>query len=66
MKKRREDLSRYTLRLNRDLLYKLHYIAAYQGRSVNGQILYLIRCCVADFEAREEKILPPISEREQS
>lgn len=29
---------------------KLHYIAKYEGRSANGQILYLIRQCIKDFE----------------
>lgn len=31
---------------------KLKYIAKYEGRSVNGQILYLIRQCIKDFEAK--------------
>lgn len=30
--------------------YKLHYIAKYEGRSGNGQILHLIRQCIRDFE----------------
>lgn len=29
---------------------KLKYIAKYEGRSVNGQILYLIRQCIKEFE----------------
>ena len=33
-----------------DLHYKLHYIAKYEGRSGNGQILHLIRQCIRDFE----------------
>lgn len=33
-----------------DLHYKLHYIAKYEGRSANGQILYLIRKCIKEFE----------------
>ena len=43
-----------------ELHRKLHYIAKYEGRSANGQILYLIRQCIRDFEAQagrmEEKI----------
>lgn len=31
---------------------KLKYIAKYEGRSANGQILYLIRQCIKDFEAQ--------------
>ncbi len=36
-----------------ELHYKLHYISKYEGRSANGQILYLIRKCIRDFEASE-------------
>ena len=35
---------------------KLHYIAKYEGRSANGQILYLIRQCIRDFEERNGEI----------
>ena len=34
-----------------ELHAKLHYIAKYEGRSGNGQILQLIRQCIRDFEA---------------
>ena len=33
-----------------ELHRKLHYIAKYEGRSANGQILYLIRQCIKEFE----------------
>ena len=33
-----------------ELHYKLHYIAKYEGRSGNGQILHLIRQCIVQFE----------------
>ncbi len=39
-----------------ELHYKLHYIAKYEGRSGNGQILHLIRQCIRDFEASNGKI----------
>lgn len=39
-----------------DLHFKLHYIARYEGRSANGQILYLIRKCVEDYEAKYGEI----------
>ncbi len=35
---------------------KLKYIAKYEGRSANGQILYLIRQCIKEFEAENGKI----------
>lgn len=42
-----------------ELHYKLHYIAKYKGRSANGQILYLIRNCIAEFEEKHGKIELP-------
>ena len=39
-----------------ELHYKLHYIAKYEGRSANGQILYLIRQCIRKFEEQNGEI----------
>ncbi len=36
---------------------KLHYIAKYEGRSANGQILYLIRQCIREFEEKHGEII---------
>lgn len=44
------------LEINPELHYKLHYIAKYEGRSANGQILYLIRQCIKQFEEAEGEI----------
>ena len=38
---------------------KLHYISKYEGRSANGQILYLIRQCVKTFEKENGEIIIP-------
>ncbi len=38
---------------------KLHYIAKYEGRSANGQILYLIRQCIRRFEEEHGEIVLP-------
>ena len=38
------------IRIDADLHYKLHYISAYEGRSANGEILYLIRKEIERFE----------------
>ena len=46
-----------------ELHAKLHYIAKYEGRSANGQILYLIRKCIADFEEKEGQI--PVTEQKE-
>ena len=45
-----------------ELHYKLHFISKYYGRSANGQILYLIRQSIKDFEAQEGAIKLPDSE----
>ena len=39
-----------------ELHRKLHYIAKYEGRSANGQILYLIRQCIRQFEEKNGEI----------
>ena len=44
------------IKIEPELHYKLHYIAKYEGRFGNGQILYLIRQCIWDFESREGTI----------
>ena len=41
------------------LHYKLRYIAKYEGRSANGQILYLLRQCIKEFESRNGEIVMP-------
>lgn len=47
------------------LHYKLHYISKYYGRSANGQILYLIRQAIREFEADQGEIsLPEMPQQE--
>lgn len=41
------------------LHYKLHYIAKYEDRSANGQILYLIRKCIQEYEQTHGEIALP-------
>ena len=41
------------LHIDPELHYKLHYISQYDGRSANGQVLYLIRKCIREFESKE-------------
>jgi len=45
--------------IDNELHYKLHYISKYEGRSANGQILYLIRRCIAEYEEKNGKIELP-------
>ncbi|MCM1269078.1 MAG: hypothetical protein NC247_00435 [Ruminococcus flavefaciens] len=44
------------IEIDPELHYKLHYISKYEGRSANGQILYLIRKCIREFEDQEGEI----------
>ncbi len=47
------------IRIDRELHFKLHYISKYEGRSANGQILYLIQKCIREFEEVNGKIELP-------
>ena len=47
------------IEIDPELQYKLHYISKYYGRSANGQILYLIRQAVKDFEKLDGDIKLP-------
>ena len=42
-----------------ELHYKLHYISKYYGRSANGEILFLIRQAIKEFEKQEGDIVFP-------
>ena len=39
-----------SIRTDKELHDKLQYVAAYEGRSMSGQILYLIQSCIRRFE----------------
>lgn len=53
------------IEIDPELHYKLHYISKYEGRSANGQILYLIRKCVREFEERDGEIKVPTAEEKK-
>ena len=44
------------LRIDSELHYKLHYISKYEGRSANGEVIYLIRKAIEEFEKEHGKI----------
>ena len=48
--------ARYTLRIEPELLEKFGYIAEYDGRTKNGELLWIIRQLVAQFERRHGAI----------
>ncbi len=45
-----DDKARYTLRVDRELLEKLKYIAEYNGRTKNREIEFLIKRHIKMFE----------------
>ena len=45
------------IEIDPELHFKLHYISKYEGRSANGQILYLIRKCIREFVESEGEII---------
>ena len=45
-----------SIRIDSAMLDKLHVVSDYEGRSVNSQILILIRDCLEAYEAKHGKI----------
>ncbi len=52
-----------SIRIDEEMLDKLHVISDYEARSANGQILILIRNCIEEYEAKHGVI--EIKKREQ-
>ena len=46
----------FSIRIDEQMLNKLHVVADYEGRSANSQILILIRDCVERYEKEHGKI----------
>ena len=46
----------FSLRIDEDLLKKLHYVADYEGRSANMEIKQLVKKHIASFEKEHGKI----------
>ena len=45
-----------SIRIDEEMLNKLHTVADYEGRSANSQILILIRDCIQQYEEKHGKI----------
>ena len=45
-----------SIRIDNEMLDKLHVVADYEGRSANGQILILIRDCIEKYEEKHGEI----------
>lgn len=52
----KDNLIRYTLRVDKDLFAKFRYIAEYEGRSANKEIEQYLKRRVAEFEKEQGKI----------
>jgi len=55
-----------SIKFAKDLHYKLHFIAKYEGRSANGQILFLLRKNIKEFEAENGEIILPADDEAKS
>lgn len=51
-----EKKKHLSLRLDDETRLKLKYVAKYEGRSINGQVMHLIYDCIRDFEEKQGKI----------
>lgn len=47
----------YSIRIEDELLDKLHIIADYEARSANGQIIFLIKKCIEEYEKKNGEII---------
>ena len=45
-----------SIRIEQEMLYKIGYIAYYEGRSINSHVLFLIRENIKAFEKENGKI----------
>lgn len=51
-----DNYTRFTLRIDRDILDKFGYIAEYEGRTKNRELIQMIKKRIADFEKENGKI----------
>lgn len=54
------------IEIDPNLHHKLRYIAEFEGRSINKQVLYLIRQCVQSFETQNGNISYPVDSTEDA
>lgn len=46
-----------SIRIDEEMLNKLHVVAGYEARSANGQIIVLIRECIEKYEEKHGEIV---------
>ena len=56
---RNRDNKHLGIEIDKDLHYKLHYVAKYEGRSGNGQVLYVLNKYIREFEKENGEIKIP-------
>ena len=49
------SIKHLSLRIDSEMLDKLHVVADYEGRSANSQILILIRECIEKYEKEQSE-----------
>ena len=64
MRRRGDKGKHISIRFDTETHDKLFYIADYEGRSGSGQILYLIRRCISEFET-EHGPIPTQQDKEE-
>ena len=52
----KDNKTRYTLRIDAQQLEKLQYIAEYEGRTKNGQLVYMVNRLIEEFEEKHGPI----------
>ena len=52
----KSDTKHLGLRIDAQTHYKLRYVAQFDGRSCNGEVLYLLRRYIEDFERQHGPI----------
>ena len=60
---RNKSFKHFGIEVEPELHQKLKYIAKFEGRSINGQIIYLIRQYIKSFEQTEGEI--PLEESKE-
>ena len=52
----KDNMPRYTMRIDRTLLDKLQYISKYEGRTANKQLEQMVKRLVFGFESKHGEI----------
>ena len=52
----KQDKTHLSIRMNTDLHDRFRFVAGAEGRTMSGQILYLIQKCVREFEKEQGSI----------